>query len=416
MSVWTALGHPTFRCVFAGAFVSQLGSWMQSIVLFAFAYDITHSTTFVGVVVFAQLGPLLFFSVLGGMIADRIDRRRLLIAVSIFQALASLALAAVVRSGDPSKVVLVSVVFALGLGEAVYAPTYAALLPMLVSGRDLPGAISLNSVALNGSRVVGPVAGAALYASWGADIVFILNAVSYGFVVASLAWVSLPSLTGAGERGSFARLVGGLRVARTDPIVRRCLTTIAMLSLFSLAFVNQLPAVADRNLGIAARSTEYGVLYACFGVGALLGSLMMGTLFARLSTERLVPGWLVAFAAALAIFAFVRTPGLAYPAILVVGATYFGVVTALMIVLQTALEDTARGRVMALWIMAFHGMVPIGNLIAGPVIEATSVTAVMVAGAVVAAALAGHANFPRARGRSATDYRLLSEEATTGIP
>jgi predicted MFS family arabinose efflux permease len=188
------------------------------------------------------------------------------------------------------------------------------------------------------------------------------------------------------------RVLAGFHVAKADPVVARCLIVIFTYSLLSLPFIGQLPTLADRNLDIAAKSTQYGVLYACFGVGALMGALSIGTVLADRSLERVVRVGLVAFAVFLAGFSLLRSPGPAYAAILLVGLAYFAVITSLSTVLQQRLDDANRGRVMALWIMGFGGTVPIGNLIAGPLIEATSVTTVVLAGAVIAVGLAAYAD------------------------
>ena len=146
--------------MFIGAFLSNIGSWMQNVVLGALAYDLFQSPTFVGVLLFAQLGPLLLFSLVGGMLADAFDRRRLLVTVSLLQGLLSLVLASWLDDGDPSKVALVGIVFLDRHGPGRVRPTYRALLPALVGHEDLPGAISLNSAQMNGSRVIGPIIGA----------------------------------------------------------------------------------------------------------------------------------------------------------------------------------------------------------------------------------------------------------------
>jgi predicted MFS family arabinose efflux permease len=311
----------------------------------------------------------------------------------VLQGLLSLVLAVVVSVPDPSLVVLVGIVFLIGVGQAVFGPTYSALLPALVGREDLAGAISLNSAQMNGSRVIGPIIGAAVFAEVGASWVFVINAVSYLLVIWSLFSVRLPPPIPdtSGLRG-VRRVLAGFAVARTDPVVARCLILIFTFSLLSLPFIGQMPTLADRNLGIAAKSTQYGLLYACFGVGALLGALSIGTVLADRSLERVVRTGLVLFAVFLAIFSLLRTPALAYPAILLVGLAYFAVITSLSTVLQQRLDDSNRGRVMALWIMGFGGTVPIGNLIAGPIIDATSVTGVMLAGSVIALCLAAYAD------------------------
>jgi MFS family permease len=392
-SAMAALRHATFRRVFIGAFLSNIGSWMQNVVLGALAYDLTKSPTFVGVLLFAQLGPLLLFSLVGGLLADAFDRRRLLVTVSILQGVLSLALAWVARVDDPSRIALVGIVFLIGIGQAVFGPTYSALLPALVGRENLSGAISLNSAQMNGSRVVGPVIGAALFASFGPEVVFIVNAASYLLVIWALLSVRLPAPAPdtSGLRG-IRRLGAGFQVARADRVVGRCLILIFTFSLLSLPFIGQLPTLADRNLGIAARSTEYGRLYACFGVGALIGALSIGTVLSNRRLESVVRAGLVAFAVFLAAFSLLRSPLPAYPAILLVGLAYFAVITSLSTVLQQRLDDGNRGRVMALWIMGFGGTVPVGNLIAGPIIEATNITVVVLAGAVIALGLAWYAD------------------------
>jgi MFS family permease len=387
-----ALRHQVFRRVFIGAFLSNIGSWMQNVILSAMAYDLTHSPTFVGVILFAQLGPLMLFSLVGGLLADLIDRRRLLIWVSVSQGVLSIALAWVARIDDPSRLWLVGITFLIGMGQAVFGPTYSALLPALVGRDELSGAISLNSAQMNGSRVVGPVIGAALYASTGASLVFLLNAASYLLVIWALLTVRLPEPTQdpAGQQG-LRRLLAGFQAAREDTVVGRSLVTIFLFSLLSLPFIGQLPTLADRNLGIDAKSPQYGILYASFGLGALLGALSIGTVLAGKDNGRIVRVSLLFFAAFLAIFSFVRSPAPAYPTVALVGLAYFATITALSTVLQEQLDDHNRGRVMALWVMGFGGTVPIGNLIAGPLIEWTSVTTVVFTGAVIAIALAAYA-------------------------
>jgi MFS family permease len=391
-SARAALRHGTFRRVFYGSFLSNIGTWMQNVVLGALAYDLTDSPTFVGIILFAQLGPLLLLSVVGGALADTVDRRRLLITVAATQLVLSFVLAAVAAPDHPSELALVVVVFAIGTGQALFNPAYSAMVPQLVDRRDLPGAIALHSAQMNGSRVIGPVIGALLDSAVGASAVFAVNGVTYLFVIASLLSVRLPAPVthAAGARG-LRRLGAGFAVARRDRLVRRCLVTIATFSLVSLTFVGQLPVVAERNLGIDERSSAYGALYACLGVGAVLGALSIGTVFARSSKESIVRAALVAYAASLAVFALVGAPGLAYPVVLVVGLAYFAFITSLSTVLQAGLADHERGGVMALWIMGFGGTVPIGNLIAGPIIEATSITAVMLFGAACALALSFYA-------------------------
>jgi MFS family permease len=389
----SALGHRTFRIVFFGAFASNIGTWMQNVVLGAYAYDITHSSTFVGVIIFAQLGPALLLAAVGGLIADKVDRKKFLILLSIEQAVFSLGVAWVVRSPSPSHALLVLMVVLVGVGSAMYGPAYAAILPGLVGREDLPGAISLNSAQMNASRVIGPVIGSVAYHLVGPDWVFAGNAVTYLFVIASLKVVTLPALPTATHHASRGReLTAGVTTARADRVVGKCLVTVFVFSLLALAFLGQMPVVAAHNLGINPKSATYGVLYACFGTGALLGAISIGTVFARTSKPMIVRVCLLGYAVTLIAFALLREAVPAFFVVAVLGAFYFAFITALNTALQARLEDAVRGRVMALWIMGFGGTVAIGNLIAGPVVDAVGITSVLIFGAGISLALAWYAD------------------------
>ena len=190
---------------------------MQTLVLGAYAYDLTGSSAFVGLLTFAQLGPLLLLGLFGGLFADLFDRRLLLITLQIEQAIFSLVLAAIVGfGGEPSRWALFACVFAIGIGNALNLPAWSAVLPSLVGRTDLPGAISLNSTQVNLSRVIGPAIAGVLYPIVGPSWIFVTNAATYLFVVAALLSVRFPAVPRSASKG-WDNLVLGLRVAREQP-------------------------------------------------------------------------------------------------------------------------------------------------------------------------------------------------------
>jgi MFS family permease len=388
-----ALRNRDFRVVWSGMFASNIGTWMQNVLLGAYGYTLTHSETYVAILFFAQLGPLLLLSNLGGVLADVLDRRRLLLVCQIQQLVFSLVLAWLTTASHPDEALLVLCVLVIGVGNALGAPALNSILPTLVPKPDLPGAVALQSVQMNLSRVIGPAIGAAIYAGVGASPVFVLNAGTYLFAIVALLLVDYPRHAAAsGGRGMMARLAEGFAVARRDALVRRILLTLVMFSFFSLAFIGLMPALAAENLGLRPRSVEYGILYGVFGLGAAFGAISVGTWFAHVAKARLVRPALVAFGLLLAAFALVRTPGAAFVVAPVLGYAYFVVITSLSTVLQEHVDDAVRGRVMALWIMGFGGTVPVGVLVAGPVAQATSITFVLLVGAVFAVALSWYAD------------------------
>ncbi len=391
-----ALRHRDFRVVWGGTFASNIGTWMQNVLLGAYGYTLTGSETYVAILFLAQLGPLLLLSNVGGVLADLVDRRLLLLACQAQQLVFSVVLALLVTSPHPDEVVLVLCVLAIGVGNALGAPALNSILPTLVPRPDLAGAVSLQSVQMNLSRVIGPAIGAAIYAGIGAAPVFGINAATYLFAIVSILAIRHPSRRrGEGGAGVLARMGEGFRVVYRDRLMRRVLLTLVTLSLFSLAFVGLMPVIAADNLGIAPRSVEYGAFYAIFGLGAAIGAISVGTLFAGVAKARLVRPALAAFSALLAAFGLARTPTLAFVLAPVLGYAYFVVITSLSTVLQEHVDDEVRGRVMALWIMGFGGTVPVGVLLAGPLAAATSITVVILVGAGVALGLAWYANLAR---------------------
>jgi MFS family permease len=383
----SALAHREFRLMWLGSFASNIGTWMQTVVLGAYAFELTGSSAFVGALAFAQLGPLLLLSILGGAIADALDRRKLLIILQAEQLVFSLLLAALVAGGsEPSRVAIFGCVLAIGIGNALNAPAWGAVLPSLVGERDLGAAISLNSTMINGSRVIGPAAAGILYPILGAAWIFTINAVTYVFVILALFAVRFPAVPRAAEQG-WQRLMGGFQVARQNPVVGRILVVLALFSLLCLPFVTLFPALAERDLGLASDSLGYGLLYAVFGLGACAGALSIGTVLAAADKMRLTRVGLVGFAVAIGAFGVVQVPAPAYVVVFVLGVVYFGTTTAMLTVLQTVLSDEVRGRVMALWFMAFGGMVAVAGLAFGPVLDTTNGTVVLGIGAVSAALL-----------------------------
>ena len=381
-----ALRHRDFRLVWGGTFASNCGTWMQNVLLGQFAYGLTKDPGYVGLLLFAQLGPLLFLGQIGGVIADMVNRRRYLVTMQILQMLLSFGLAGLVALEHPSTTAIFLCVLAIGIVNALSAPAMGAILPTLVPREDLPGAVSLQSVQMNLSRVIGPAIGAPLYAIFGNPApVFAINAATYLFAVAGLSLARYDARNPDPVEGRpLEKLFSGFNIARADPLIRRVLITMVTFSFFSLMFVGLMPVVAATSLGISEKSPTYGYLYAAFGLGAALGAITVGTYLAHHSKAVVARHALVAFAVLLACFALVRDVALAFPTVGALGFAYFMVITSLSTVLQERLENAVRGRIMALWIMSFGGTVPIGVLVGGYLVAPLGITTVIMIGVAVA--------------------------------
>lgn len=388
-----ALRHRNFRTVWTGTMGSNVGTWMQNVVLAAFGYKLTHSAAYVSLLQFAQLGPLLFLATPAGVLADLVDRRKLLIVMQMEQLVFSFALAWLARGGHPNETLLVLCVLVIGIGNALSGPALSAALPQLVPRDDLAGAVSLQSFQMNASRVIGPAIGGVLFPVFGAAAVFAVNAVTYLFAVAAIAVAEFPETPGFDtQRRGFRQLLSGFSYAWHDLLIRRLITTLAAMSFFVLPFLGLMPVIAAENLHMDVRSLAYGLLYAAFGTGAALGAVSIGTFLVGHSKARVVRVGFATFALLLAAFGLCRSAPLAYAIVPALGFAYFATVTSMSTILQQHLDDRVRGRVMALWIMAFGGTVPLGTLAAGPLADHTSITAVVVGGAVICALLAWYAD------------------------
>ncbi len=364
-----ALRHRDFTILWSGMFASNIGTWMQTIVLGQYGLKL-GGAAYVGLLGFAVLGPLLLLAPVAGVIADVVDRRRFLVATQTAQLVGAFSLAAYVWHGRPSPTIVFVIVFLTGVFNALTGPGMSAIAPSLVPPEDLAGAVSLFSFQMNMSRVIGPLIGAFIFVRLGPAPVFAVNAVTYLFAVAGLVFAHYPRRAGAmfDERG-FARLASGFRIAWNDVLIRRVLIILWTMSLVSLNFIQFMSVHASRNLEIPAKSVAYGILYACFGFGAAVGAVSVGSVLASFDTERLIRPGLIAFAVCLAVFGALRGPHLAYPVAFALGYSYFVVVTSLSTVLQANITNEVRGRIMALWIMGFGGAVGIAALLWAPVAE-----------------------------------------------
>jgi MFS family permease len=380
-SARAALAYPRFRRMWVASFSSNIGTWMQNVVLPAYVYDRTGKASVVGIMVFAQLGPLLFLSIPAGVIADRYDRRRWLIAMQLVQLAFSFALAPLAAANAPIWSIFL-VAFGVGIGNALNAPAWSAMLPTLVSKDDLSGSVSLNSFAINGSRVIGPIIVAVLRSA-GVSIaqIFIINAVTYLFVVWALVVTPIKQQQAPEREPGLKQFTSGLRIARANPAVWRLLVCLFTFSLLSLPYVGLFAVVARRNFGIAKGSTTYEWLYATWGFGAAFGGLAIGTVFVAYDKRKLIRYGFVAFAACLAGFGIAREPIGAFITGALLGFAYFGTTTSMNTVFQSRLADHERGRVMSLWFMAFGGTVPLGNLLFAPLMDAVGVRWVLIGGA-----------------------------------
>jgi MFS family permease len=357
--------HRNYRLFFTGQLISLVGTWMQNVALAWFVVELTSSPLAVGVLAFCRFVPFTVLGLVAGVVADRIDLRRLVICTQTASMLVSIALAVLAFSGA-AQVWQVYVLAVLGGTALVFdAPGRHALTFQMVGRDELPNAVALNASMFNASRVVGPAAAGVLIAFVGIPFCFAFNAVSFLAVLASLLLLRRSELFIAERKLPRPTLVHGIReglaYARATPRVRTVLLITTVVSTVGFNFHVLVPVLASTTLGSGA--IVFGILSACFGLGALTGALITAAL-GRASWKALLCG-VGGFSIALLAIA-PQTTVIACGLLLYVIGVCFTIWSAnSQSILQLSAPDHLRGRVLSLYLFAFAGLAPLGGLLAG---------------------------------------------------
>jgi predicted MFS family arabinose efflux permease len=385
-----ALHHRNYRYYWLGQIVSLVGTWMQSVSQPWLVLLLGGSPLQLGLVLALEFTPPMFLAPLGGVLADRVDKRKALMVTSVVKAVQAVILFAVTITGVVQIWHVMLLATMLGFASAVEMPVRQAFAAELVPRRDLVNAIALNSASFNLARVVGPaVAGIAL-AFFGPAFNFGINAVSYVAVLIGLWWIDPEALhrVERPERFDTVRrsLAEGLRYAIHTPSVLWPLALLLGVATFGMNFQTLLPLFARNTLGMGAEG--YGTLYATMGVGSLIGSL--GLAFA---SRRPMLGLMLGGGAAFVVFELLlgltRDPRFAYPLILLIGLSSMLMINTINVMVQNSVSHELRGRVMSLYVTVFAGSAPIGGFLAGAVAEVWQAPAGFVLGALLSALAIG---------------------------
>ncbi len=371
-NVWqrtfAALQYPNYRLWFLGQLVSLVGTWMQMTAQGFLVFQLTQSTAYLGYVGFAAGVPSLLFMLFGGVIADRIARRTLLVITQSTMMVLAVILAALTFAQlvQPWHIVLLAL--ALGTANAFDAPATQAFVFELVEREDVTNAIALNASLFNLATVVGPTVAGLTYAAFGAAWCFTLNGVSFLAVIGALLLMRLPAREMVPRAPSaLTQLHEGVRYTFTHPVLRSLMAVPAVAVLFGATYATLLPAWAVGVLGGTA--TTNGLLQSARGAGSLLGALMIAALGYLGQRGRWLTLGMFVYPLLLLVFALVRSLPLSLAAL--VGVGWGGMVLYNMAntLLQTHVSDEFRGRVMSIYSMIMFGGMPLGALWAGTVAQ-----------------------------------------------
>ena len=360
-----ALASRNYRLYFAGQLVSLAGTWMQQIAMIWLAYRLTNSAAVLGMVGFASQIPILLLGPFAGVLTDRFDRRRILLATQFLSMLQAVLLAWLTWSGRISPEWLIGLALIHGSINALDLPARQAFSVQLVDRReDLPNAIALNSLLMNSARFVGPALAGFAVATIGEAWCFAINAASYLAVIVALLAIDARANVHHGTP-AWRAFRDGVAYILAHRDIRPRLRMVAAVSFLVTPYAVLMPLFASEIFGGDART--YGLLIASAGSGSLLAGLYLAS---RKDTGRLprrvAAGVLVA-GVALTAFAVNHSLALAFPIVMVLGFSVITVIAGSNTLIQVQVEDVYRGRVMAIFSMAFLGIAPLGAFTVGHV-------------------------------------------------
>jgi len=376
-TTFVAMRHRNYQLYFGGQLISNIGTWMQVIAQAWVVYQLGHSELTLGLVAFASAIPNLIVSPWGGVIVDRISRRKVLIMTQSGAMVLSFILAWLTFTNIVQEWHVILLAALTGVITAFDAPARQAITPELVGKKDVANAIAMNSMMFNSARVVGPAIGGMMLATVGAAWCFTVNGISFLAVLIGLWLMKLPPhRKSAQDVSPWKQLVGGLQYAASNIEISTLILLSLVFSIFGVSYTTVLPAFVEKNLQLGA--TAFGWVNAVTGLGAVTGAFL---LVHRISNNRrglflIVTN--IAFPVTLIAFAVTAFYPLSLVFAYLLGLGFMVQFTTINTLLQARVEDDFRGRVMGLYTLSFFGFSPFGNLLMGALGEKFGLTFVMI--------------------------------------
>jgi MFS family permease len=401
-STFESFGYRDFTLFWSGALVSNVGTWMQNaaLAIVVYAFQPARASFNTGIVQGLAGLPVLFLAIPAGAVADRVDRRKLLVwiqAVLLLQAAAIGVLydTKVLSAAQPTlSLVLVSALGLIGgIFVAFQGPAFQSILPDLVPRKTLMNGIALNSAQLQSSRMLGPaIVGGMVLIGAGMGLVFYINALSFLFVIAALLSIRThvefhagrgPGEAADSEAGAWKTLTAGVSYAREHSAIGVLILTTALLVFLGFPYMIILTAIIHARFASANVQQLYSIVYMFNGMGALVGSLAVAGLPPTIKRSRVIPLTLFTFALLLVAFSQSTTLPVVAMCSVLAGAAYISTSSLIMTSIQSAVPGHLRGRVMALFMMAFMGVMPLSAFAFGPLGQAIGPDTAVLVGAVV---------------------------------
>jgi MFS family permease len=380
----TPLRYSAYARLWTGAFVSNIGTWMEAIALGIYVERLTHQAAWVGAVAAAAFIPIAVIGPLGGALADRFPRKLLLISTNLVQTALAALLAYLLFTGQPSAAAVTAIAFANGICAALGFPAFQAILPDLVPEEVIPGAVALSSAQYNLGRVIGPALAGIVIGTDRFAAAEAVNAVSFLAVVAVLLTLTLPAPAAhANEDGVFRSIAEGFRFVRREPGLRVNIQAMCLNTFLAAPFIALIPAMAGEVFHVS-----YGtaVLVTAQGIGAVAMALMLGPLVSRFRPRPVLLTMMGLLPPALAAYAVAPDLALSALAIVVVGAVYLGALSSFTTIAQLRAPANIRGRVLSVHTVVLGALYPLGAVLQGRIADSIGLRATTFGAAALMAA------------------------------
>lgn len=387
LSAFPAFCSRNFRLYFVGQIVSMIGTWLQMVALGWLVLEMTGSAFWVGVTAAASTLPTLLFSLFGGVIVDRYDRKTILLWTQILSMVLALVLGVFTLTGAITLVIIMELAFLLGCVTAVATPALQAFLSEMVEHDQLRSAVALNSAILNTSRVIGPVIAGFMISYTGTGGAFLANGVSYIAVILALFAIhtTVPREKVTDSGSPLQSIRDGVVYTWQHPIIRTIVLFASVMSVFGWSFMSMLPVVAKQTYGLGSEGMGY--LFSALGLGSLSGTVLVSINSGRVRNSSMVVGGSVTFSLGLIAFSFAQDERLGMIFLFIAGMGILSAFATMTATVQYLVDDRYRGRVMSIYLMVLVGLLPIGNLEVGILSELFgTAVAIRVGSAVVLAA------------------------------
>ena len=381
---FSALKHRNFRLYWFGQMVSLSGSWIQILAQGWLVLKLTNSPLYLGLVHAAASLPLLLLSMWGGVLADRFDKRKILLLTQFASMLLAFVLGALVSLQQVQLWHVFLIAFLLGTVNSIDAPTRQSYIVELVGKEDLTNAIALNSAVFNGARIVGPAIAGFLISKAGLGFCFYLNGISFLAVLWGLWLIDLAPLKHLELMSPVKNLILGLRYIRHTPCVLSLILLIAVSSIFGMAYMVLMPVFARDILKVGA--SGLGFLMSATGLGALIGALTLAYLGNFSSKSNFLLATCGLFSLAVFAFSLCRSYPFSLFIMAVAGWSLVSFTAATNTLLQSIVPHELRGRVMSVYVLAFMGLMPLGSFQAGVIAQWFGAPFALALGACICAA------------------------------